>query len=249
MSELDPRARAFVRQAASDEADVRLSPARREEIRRRFAVRRRAGEPDIRPSAVKKAVAAMGGTLTFAVPAWAAAAVGVAAVLGGAVAVTVLRSHDMPREPVAAPIAAPPPLVRDAPQTPRRSAPPDVPAATSMPAAAPASAENRKPVAPGAASHPPASDLGGEAELLASAERALRDHDEARALTLLDEHARRYPDGMLLGEAEAARALALCGNGQRERGSEVATEIARRWPNAPLLARVLAACGAPRTDP
>ena len=78
-------------------------------------------------------------------------------------------------------------------------------------------------------------------------EESLRDHDGARALALLDEHARRFPDGVFLVEAEAARAIATCETGDREHGSQLAAAFARRWPNAPVLARVLAACRIPGT--
>jgi len=100
-----------------------------------------------------------------------------------------------------------------------------------------------------APSLPAEAGLGAEAALLESVERALRARDSARALALLDEHARRFPAGALLMEAEAARAIATCQTADGEHGRELAAEFARRWPNAPVGARVAAACRAPTIAP
>jgi hypothetical protein len=277
MTELDPRAEAFVREAGSAEEAAALSLAQREAIRGRFAARRSAGGLRMRARAMMRAVATVGGSLGVGVPAWAAAAVGVALVIGGAVAATVGPKEELPSHERATPaLRAPPPASPQPddetppdqdtqPEAPPRSALPFVPGtppATSSSARVAPSPPVARPVpttvvseadggitAPPAASLPPASDLGGEAALLESAERAIRDHDEARALDRLDEYARRFPEGALLVEAKGARAIALCGSGHRERGGEVAAEIAGRWPNAPILPRVLAACRVPRADP
>jgi hypothetical protein len=269
MKELDRAAEAFVREAASAEAEMVLSRAQRDEIRRRFAARRSAGRGQVRPDAPMRAAAGVGGALAFGVPSWAAAALGLALVAGGTAAVVVARRHAPP--PVAsadARSAELPPLDHGSrPMTPDQGAAPAPADATlptiGSPVAAPsppasrhvvavpaaASARSALPAASSSRNQAPEGGLGGEAALLESAERALRDHDGPRVLALLDEHSRRFPDGIFLVEAEAARAIATCDMGDRERGNDLAAELARRWPNAPVLPRVLAACRTPPTDP
>jgi hypothetical protein len=259
MKELDPRARELVRGAASAEAERVLSPAQREEIRRRFLARRSAEEPPARGRASLPAAAGLGAVLAFGVPAWAAVSLGLAVGGGIAAAVVVTREHAArPAVSVAARIAQAPPGERDAvaatPDPGPAPAPPDVPPATIAsvavePSRPPPRRVVTSPVASPAASQSSGGSLGAEAALLQSAERALRDHDGARALALLDEHARRFPDGVLLVEAEAARAIATCDTGDRDQGSRLAADFARRWADAPVVARVLAACRTPRSNP
>ncbi|HET6585102.1 MAG TPA: hypothetical protein VFG69_16710, partial [Nannocystaceae bacterium] len=52
-----------------------------------------------------------------------------------------------------------------------------------------------------------------ETELVAAARNALAEQDWARALATLDEHARRFADGVLAEERSALRAIALCRSG------------------------------------
>lgn len=269
MKELDRAAEALVREAASAEAEMVLSRAQRDEIRRRFAARRSGGTGQVRPDAPMRAVASVGGALAFGVPSWAAAALGLALGVGGTVAVVVARKPDLPPV-VSADARSAEPSPRDHgswPVTPYQSAAP-APADPTLPTsgspvagpssppsrhvvAAPAAASARSllPAASSTGNQAPEGGLGDEAALMESAERALRDHDGPRVLALLDEHSRRFPDGIFVVEAEAARAIATCDMGDRERGSHLAAELARRWPNAPVLSRVLAACRTPPTDP
>lgn len=63
-------------------------------------------------------------------------------------------------------------------------------------------------------SPPATSSLGSiaeEAKLLAAAQAALRDADPAGALAVLEEHARRFPQGSMQIERTALRAIASCG--------------------------------------
>jgi hypothetical protein len=269
MKELDSRAETFVKEAASAEAEIVLSRAQRDEIRRRFDARRSGGAP--RPRGPMRAVASVGAALAFGFPAWAAAAVGLAVGVGTAFVVVTREQSTRPHDAAAIPFAEPPrPVDHDAwtatpylgptPAAPapdsstvastvvEPSPPPVPPARHVVPAPAASSGGSQVPAAASAEGPSPESGLGAEAALLESAERSLRDHDDARALALLDEHARRFPDGIFLVEAEAARAIATCETGDGERGSKLAADFARRWPNAPVLARVLAACRIPRTD-
>ncbi len=242
-----------------------LSRAQRDEIRRRFDARQSGGAP--RPRGRMRTVASVGAALALGFPAWAAAAVGLAVGVGTVFVVVTREQSIPPRDAAGIPVAElPRPVDHEAwTATPYLSPTPAAPAPDSsavastvvepsppptrhvVPAPAASSGGRQVPAAASAESPSPGSGLGAEAALLESAERSLRDHDGARALALLDEHARRFPDGVFLVEAEAARAIATCETGDREHGSQLAAAFARRWPNAPVLARVLAACRIPGT--
>jgi hypothetical protein len=278
MKELDPRAEALVREAAHAEAEMVLSRAQRDEIRRRFAAHQLTQVRLARPSAPSRAVASIGGASAFGVPVWAAAAVGLVVSVAGAVAVVTARNHDTRvRDSADARPAEPPPRALEsrspmpfrspAPGSPEATSPnvasvvvePSPQAARPVLVAAASSARSEVPAASSSASHVsaasaagshhPEGGLGAEAALLEAAERSLRAHDGARALALLDEYARRFPDGVLFVDAEAARAIATCETADRVGGAKLAADFARRWPNAPVLARVLVACRTPQTEP
>ncbi|MCB9574195.1 MAG: hypothetical protein H6709_19085 [Kofleriaceae bacterium] len=114
------------------------------------------------------------------------------------------------------------------------------------PAPAPAPAHRRnRPHEPVAAEAPPpsaADSLRAEQALLARATAALRDGDPAAALTALAEHARRFPDGVLVQERAATRVLALCASGDTARGVQERDAFLDRWPRSVHAARVGAAC-------
>jgi hypothetical protein len=263
MKELDRRAEAFVREAASAEADMVLSRPQRDEIRRRLDGHRSAGATRVRPNAPKRALAGIGVALAFGAPAWAAAALGLAVCLGVTIAVVVAREHTAgPRYSATTRTTEPPPPNDDSrTATPHRGPSQAPPAVTPPPIAFPVASGFVEPSPPpsrhvvtapaasSAGSQPHESNLGAEAALLESAEKSLRDHDGARALAVLDEYARRFPDGVFLLEAEAARAIATCKTGNSERGKQLAAEFERRWPSTPVLARVLAECQPPRPAP
>lgn len=81
-----------------------------------------------------------------------------------------------------------------------------------------------------------------ELGLLRAAHTALREGAPGAALGQLDEHARRFPDGMLAAERRAARALALCALGRVAEGSVEADAFLAAHPGSPLAARVRTAC-------
>lgn len=83
-----------------------------------------------------------------------------------------------------------------------------------------------------------ASDLDIELALLQDAHGALQMNDGARALRLLDEHARRFPDGALAEESEAARVFALRQVGRTDEARDVAARFLREHPRSPLAPRV-----------
>jgi hypothetical protein len=88
----------------------------------------------------------------------------------------------------------------------------------------------------------PTDSLAGESQLLSSAQRALASGDPERALSMLADHAARFPDGALAPERDAARVLALCASGNRVQARALADQFLARHSASPLAQRVRAAC-------
>jgi len=86
--------------------------------------------------------------------------------------------------------------------------------------------------------------LDAELALLQEVHGALQAHDGGRALRLLDEHSRRFPNGALAEESEAARVFALCELGRADEARDVAGRFLREHPRSPLAPRVTRACDA-----
>jgi hypothetical protein len=116
-------------------------------------------------------------------------------------------------------------------------------------AAAPAPSPQTEPLAdappPAKAPPPSLALLEQETRLLGEAQRALTDSQPQRALTALDEHGVRFPDGRLAQERDALRVVAMCRLGQHERAQSERTKLEQRWPGSPLLLRVRAVCERP----
>jgi len=134
--------------------------------------------------------------------------------------------------PVAPPVAAVIPAPVDEPSTP----------STAQEANAPGSA---KP-APRAVPAPPS--LAEETRLLESAQRELAAHRPSAALSLLDEHSRRFGRGALAEERSFARVLSLCALGRAEDARAAAAAFFVSWPSSPLLPRLRASCAVSRTE-
>jgi len=115
---------------------------------------------------------------------------------------------------------------------------PTAPAAASPPAIAP-----KAPAAPKAARE--ADTLAREAKLIAAAESAFRRGDDARALVLLDEHAREFPNGLLEDERIAERIVVLCHAGQTERAAREGRAFLQNRGSDPLARRVQMSCAGP----
>lgn len=99
----------------------------------------------------------------------------------------------------------------------------------------------RAPVASiSAASEDP---LATENALLARAQQAIASGNAGQALAVLDEHARRFPRGMLAPEREAARAIALCGAGRTSEGRAQAAPFVKDDADSPIAKRIRGACG------
>ena len=82
--------------------------------------------------------------------------------------------------------------------------------------------------------------LSIEVELLSRATHALREGDASAALTVLNQHQRRFPKGKLRLERRIAKARALCTLGRVEEGR---AELHDLPSDAPATARALKVCG------
>jgi hypothetical protein len=87
-----------------------------------------------------------------------------------------------------------------------------------------------------------ADELLREGNLLSQAREAEARGDWARALELVDEHRKAYPQGGLLEERLVLEAAAACGAGLQARAQKAAQALRRRFPRSLALARVAEMC-------
>jgi hypothetical protein len=160
---------------------------------------------------------------------WPGVSVLAAGAVGGALfllARTDEAPPDVPPAPPAASVAPPPaPPVVEAPpaEAPVVEAPP-VPSVS-------ASATSRR------------DRLAEEVAMLSRATGALNGGRASDALRVLDEHARKFPNGALTEERRGARAQALCALGMRADAEKELVSLARTSPRSPHLARARKLCG------
>ena len=160
----------------------------------------------------------------------------VALSVAGAGVFIMLRTNAPPASPAAtAPVASEANLQRPVDQVPE-SAPFAV-------AQAQPSDEKRAPAAPR-----PADNLAEEVALLSQASADLHAGRPAAALTVLDEHRRKFPHGALVQERTSARVQALCALGWMNDAQAELARLARMSPNSPHLARARKACGSGATQ-
>lgn len=156
-------------------------------------------------------------------------------------------SVDVPPVPALVPMTAVTPPASAAPSTVKSSAQSSETRSASVPAALAASPEAVSTSTPSsvavAASPLPVSPVADETRLLRSANQALHAGDAARALTLLEEHARLYPHGILTEERSAERVSALCALGRIDDAKLEAARFLVSTPDSPLAASVRASCG------
>jgi len=155
-----------------------------------------------------------------------AAAIAIAAVAAGAVAALHGRSAPAPR------VAAPP----SAPVTSAGPAPAGSPSLHDEPA---------PPIARPRATRVGATRVGlkgdpfaGELELLQRAHTAYTRREFSLALTLIAEHARRFPRARLAEQREALRVRSLAGAGRADEAHRAAAAFAAQFPRSVLLPRV-----------
>jgi TolA-binding protein len=126
----------------------------------------------------------------------------------------------LPTPPPIAPAITPPPLLQ-----------PDRPVATAASAA------------PAVALSP--TTIEDETRIVRAGITALHAGDAARALALFDDHARRYPGGVLAEERSAERVIALYELGRDVQARAAFVAFVRAHPGSPLVARIRAVCDLP----
>jgi hypothetical protein len=84
-----------------------------------------------------------------------------------------------------------------------------------------------------------------ELELLQRAHAAYTRRDFSVALTLVAEHARRFPNGHLAEQREALRVRSLAGAGRADEAHRAAAAFAAQFPRSVLLPRVDGASAEP----
>ena len=96
---------------------------------------------------------------------------------------------------------------------------------------------------------PVVSTLGDENRLISAAWRHVTAKAFADADTVIDEHAQRFPQGVLAPERRALRVIVDCLDGRASQTA--ATAFATRHPRSPLLKKVREAClpAAGKKDP
>jgi hypothetical protein len=83
-----------------------------------------------------------------------------------------------------------------------------------------------------------------EVATLRDARSALRQGHAALAVTLLDEAARRYPDGVLAEDRAAERVFALCASGRVGEARAQAALFLASHARSPYAGAVRSSCGA-----
>jgi hypothetical protein len=81
-----------------------------------------------------------------------------------------------------------------------------------------------------------------ELSLIKAAKHAFDLGDDGNALSLLAEHARRFPRGVFAGEREALRVLARCSKEQSSGSRKMAEAFIRSYPSSPMIDRIAKAC-------
>jgi hypothetical protein len=109
-----------------------------------------------------------------------------------------------------------------------------------------AGSRHAPPSAPPATNTEPAlsaaDSLAEETALLRLAQASLSGGEPRSALSTLREHKQRFPDGVLAQERRALSVVALCDDGQVERGRQEARAFLAKHPGSALRERVAAAC-------
>lgn len=163
---------------------------------------------------------------------------------GGGAVWTMTSDSQLPSDPVAhttEPHAmAPQPITTPSPMGDLEVAEPET-APEPTAEAVPAPPKAKRSVA----ASPAASNVEAEAKLLSEAQRAISRGDSSRALGLLLQHQKTFPNGTLRLERQAALAIARCQAGQLERGRKDAERFREAHPTSPMLRRLESACSLP----
>jgi hypothetical protein len=160
----------------------------------------------------------------------------VAVSVAGAGMFVMLRTKTPPASPTTtAPLAS-----NATPQAPVDQVPESAPVAVAQ---AQPSDEKRAPPPPRSAD-----SLAKEVTMLSQASADLHAGRPAAALTVLDEHRRKFPHGELVQERTSARIQAMCALGWMKDAQAELARFARTSPNSPHLARARKACGSDTTQ-
>jgi outer membrane protein assembly factor BamD (BamD/ComL family) len=87
-----------------------------------------------------------------------------------------------------------------------------------------------------------ASTIDEEMRLMNAAQDALRTGHSKRALSLLNEHSERFPNGKLSSARSVTRMMALCQAGSSEQARREAEQFLARHPSSPFVDRVKTIC-------
>jgi hypothetical protein len=262
LSDLSPRAQSIVDAARADDSPTGQSKPRiKRRVLARVAAAALAGTAAATASRTAASVATgsgAGGAATIAggaaTSAGAKIIVGVAmsALVASATATGVVVSRELASPAPAVEVAR---TARVAPAPPRktlaiRQSPAEAPMPVAPPSAAPVLVRGN--TLPAAAPKEPLREsktetLEQELPLLQGAQRALRTGDLEQALTMLDSHAKRFPDGVLAEERRAVHAMALCRTNSGAARAE-ADEFLREAASSPLAERVREECTRRGTD-
>lgn len=233
MSDLGPDTQSLL-DAARDAHDP--SVADRARIRAKVAARIGAGA-----FATTAAVTATSGTARAAMKA------GIAALVGGAILVGGLWWKSAHEPTPAPPVEKAPAVALPAPvPTPVVDLDPTPVPVESLPAPPPVIEKRVAPIPQPTATDKPQSTLEAELALLRDAKKSLDDGNSTRALAILDEHQRKFPDGILAEERASTRVFALCSAGRTAEAKTSAQDFLAKYPRSPSAPRVRSSCGAPQ---
>jgi hypothetical protein len=146
---------------------------------------------------------------------------------------SVVSTTTAPRESPSPANAAQPALPPSSPETSASAAKPETIARPILGARAAAASPSRP--------SPSENTLSDEYALIARAQAALKAHDPSLSLSLLNEHASRFPKGQLAEEREALRVLTGCSLGRADARSS-AERFLRTHPSSPFSLRIRTAC-------
>ena len=124
--------------------------------------------------------------------------------------------------------------------------PSELPAAQAAPVARPSRLS--KPAAASAGRRADGS-LEAELALLAEVNSALQGNRPARALTLIDEHERRFPNGALVPEFAAQRVVTLAALDRHAEACRRSAAFLAAYPKSPLVPQVRSSCVDPTESP
>ena len=225
MAALSPKARAVI-----EEARAEMLPPAGERERFEALLDAQLGATPSGPSAHAPALPRPAGGWRLVT----SLAVGTALV-GGVALLTLPPKGGQHSTPVSAPMAtiAPAPVIASQMTAPAS----EVPAVPSPEPALPAKPQ----VEPQAPAQRPQDRLAQEVALLSRATSDLRAGRAGAALKSLDEHQRKFPNGMLAVERRAVRAQALC---TLKRVSEGRAELSHLAPQSPAAGRAKQLCDA-----